>query len=236
MYADFGFKDVHVKFADRPPQRAGSDDVWDRAEAALRQAVEATGLDYTMNPGEGAFYGPKLEFVLRDAIGRDWQCGTLQLDFNLPARLGAEYVDEDGSRKHPVMLHRAILGSFERFIGILIEHYAGRLPVWLAPVQAVVMNITSRQEAYVKGAVESLKNQGVRTEIDLRNEKVGFKIREHTLARVPYLLVVGDREAASGSLAVRTRSGKDLGAMPLGEVAAQITREAVSRGHNLLEE
>ena len=189
-----------------------------------------------MNPGEGAFYGPKLEFVLRDAIGRDWQCGTLQLDFNLPARLGAEYVDEDGSRKHPVMLHRAILGSFERFIGILIEHYAGRLPVWLAPVQAVVMNITSRQEAYVKGAVESLKNQGVRTEIDLRNEKVGFKIREHTLARVPYLLVVGDREAASGSLAVRTRSGKDLGAMPLGEVAAQITREAVSRGHNLLEE
>jgi len=236
MYADFGFKDVHVKFADRPPQRAGSDDVWDRAEAALRQAVEATGLDYTMNPGEGAFYGPKLEFVLRDAIGRDWQCGTLQLDFNLPARLGAEYVDEDGSRKHPVMLHRAILGSFERFIGILIEHYAGRLPVWLAPVQAVVMNITSRQEAYVKGAVESLKNQGVRTEIDLRNEKVGFKIREHTLARVPYLLVAGDREAASGSLAVRTRSGKDLGAMPLGEVAAQITREAVSRGHNLLEE
>ena len=236
MYADFGFKDVHVKFADRPPQRAGSDDVWDRAEAALRQAVEATGLDYTMNPGEGAFYGPKLEFVLRDAIGRDWQCGTLQLDFNLPARLGAEYVDEDGSRKHPVMLHRAILGSFERFIGILIEHYAGRLPVWLAPVQAIVMNITSRQEAYVKGAVESLKNQGVRTEIDLRNEKVGFKIREHTLARVPYLLVAGDREAASGSLAVRTRSGKDLGAMPLGEVAAQITREAVSRGHNLLEE
>ncbi len=236
MYADFGFKDVHVKFADRPPQRAGSDDVWDRAEAALSQAVEATGLDYTMNPGEGAFYGPKLEFVLRDAIGRDWQCGTLQLDFNLPARLGAEYVDEDGSRKHPVMLHRAILGSFERFIGILIEHYAGRLPVWLAPVQAVVMNITSRQEAYVKGAVESLKNQGVRTEIDLRNEKVGFKIREHTLARVPYLLVAGDREAASGSLAVRTRSGKDLGAMPLGEVAAQITREAVSRGHNLLEE
>jgi len=236
MYADFGFREVRVKFADRPPQRAGSDDVWDRAEAALLAAVETTGLEYTMNPGEGAFYGPKLEFVLRDAIGRDWQCGTLQLDFNLPGRLGAEYVDEDGSRKHPVMLHRAILGSFERFIGILIEHYAGRLPVWLSPVQAVVMNITSRQETFAREAVEFLKNQGVRTEIDLRNEKVGFKIREHTLSRVPYLLVAGDREVASRSLAVRTRSGKDLGAMPLEEVAARVTREAAGRGHDSRED
>jgi threonyl-tRNA synthetase len=189
-----------------------------------------------MNPGEGAFYGPKLEFVLRDAIGRDWQCGTLQVDYGIPARLGAEYVAEDGSRRAPVMLHRAILGSFERFIGILIEHYAGKLPTWLAPVQAVVMNITSKQADFAAEAVEFLKNQGVLAESDLRNEKVGFKIREHTLARVPYLLVAGDREVGSRSLAVRTRSGKDLGVMPLEEVAARIVRDAASRGHDLLED
>jgi threonyl-tRNA synthetase len=236
FYQDFGFKDVHVKFSDRPPQRVGSDETWDRAEAALKQAVEATGLEYTLNPGEGAFYGPKLEFVLRDAIGRDWQCGTFQLDFQLPGRLGAEYVTEDGTRKNPVMLHRAILGSFERFIGILIEHYAGKLPVWLSPVQAVVMNITDKQADFAREATEFLKNQGVRAETDLRNEKVGFKIREHTLARVPYLLVAGDREVDSRSLAVRTRSGKDLGVMPLEEVAARITRDAVCRGRDYLEE
>jgi threonyl-tRNA synthetase len=227
---------VRVKFADRPEKRSGSDELWDRAEGALREAVEAAGLPYTMNPGEGAFYGPKLEFVLRDAIGRDWQCGTLQVDYGIPARLGAEYVAEDGSRRAPVMLHRAILGSFERFIGILIEHYAGKLPTWLAPVQAVVMNITSKQAGFAAEAVEFLKNQGVLAESDLRNEKVGFKIREHTLARVPYLLVAGDREVVSRSLAVRTRSGKDLGVMPLEEVAARIVRDAASRGHDLLED
>ena len=236
MYADFGFTDVHVKFADRPEKRSGSDELWDKAEGALRAAVEAAGLAYTMNPGEGAFYGPKLEFVLRDAIGRDWQCGTLQVDYGIPARLGAEFVTEDGTRKSPVMLHRAILGSFERFIGILIENYAGKLPTWLAPVQAVVMNITSKQEGFAAEAAEFLKNQGVRAETDLRNEKVGFKIREHTLARVPYLLVAGDREVDSRSLAVRTRSGKDLGVMPLEEVAARITRDAVSRGRDYLED
>jgi len=236
MYTDFGFTDVRVKFADRPEKRSGSDELWDRAEGALREAVEAAGLPYTMNPGEGAFYGPKLEFVLRDAIGRDWQCGTLQVDYGIPARLGAEYVAEDGSRRAPVMLHRAILGSFERFIGILIEHYAGKLPTWLAPVQAVVMNITSKQADFAAEAVEFLKNQGVLAESDLRNEKVGFKIREHTLARVPYLLVAGDREVGSRSLAVRTRSGKDLGVMPLEEVAARIVRDAASRGHDLLED
>ena len=236
MYADFGFTDVRVKFADRPEKRAGSDETWDRAEAALRDAVEASGLPYTMNPGEGAFYGPKLEFVLRDAIGRDWQCGTLQVDYGIPARLGAEYVAEDGSRRPPVMLHRAILGSFERFIGILIENHAGKLPTWLAPVQAVVMNITDKQADFARDSVEFLKNQGVRAEIDLRNEKVGFKIREHTLARVPYLLVAGDREVDSRSLAVRTRSGNDLGVMPLEEVAARITRDAVCRGRDFLEE
>jgi len=236
VYRDFGFDDVRIKFSDRPPQRAGSDEVWDRAEAALREAVEATGLPYTLNPGEGAFYGPKLEFVLRDAIGRDWQCGTLQLDFVLPGRLGAEYVTEDGERRNPVMLHRAILGSFERFIGILIENFAGRLPTWLAPVQAVVLNITAKQEDFAREAAEILKNQGVRVEVDLRNEKVGYKIREHTLARVPYLLVAGDREVESRSLAVRTRSGKDLGVLPLAEVAAQISRDVASRGRHLLED
>jgi threonyl-tRNA synthetase len=231
VYADFGFTEVRVKFSDRPPQRAGSDEVWDKAEHALKTAVEAAGLEYTLNKGEGAFYGPKLEFVLRDAIGRDWQCGTLQVDFVLPERLGAEYVGEDGTRQRPVMLHRAILGSFERFIGILIENYAGKLPTWLAPTQAVVLNITDRTAEYVEKSAEFLKNQGVRVETDLRNEKVGFKIREHTLRRVPYLLVAGDREAESRSLAVRTQSGQDLGAKSLEEVAALIRSDAASRGH-----
>jgi threonyl-tRNA synthetase len=236
IYAEFGFTDVRVKFSDRPERRAGSDAVWDRAEKALRDAIEGVGLAYTPNPGEGAFYGPKLEFVLRDAIGRDWQCGTLQVDYHIPGTLGAEYVAEDGSRKTPVMLHRAILGSFERFLGILIEHHAGKFPVWLSPTQAVVMNITERQGAFAQECTDFLKNQGVRVESDLRNEKVGFKIREHTLRRVPYLFVAGDREVESRSLAVRTRSGKDLGAMPLEKVAALLASEIAGRGRNCLED
>ncbi len=236
VYADFGFTDVHVKFSDRPAKRAGSDETWDRAEGALKSAVEAAGLAYTLNPGEGAFYGPKLEFVLKDAIGRDWQCGTFQVDFLLPERLGAEYVAEDGGRRAPVMLHRAILGSFERFIAILIEHHAGRFPPWLAPTQAVVLSITDRQAEFVRNAADFLKNQGVRVETDLRNEKVGFKIREHTLRRVPYLLVAGDREIESLSLAVRTRSGKDLGVLPLQEVATRILSDIAGRGRNSLED
>jgi threonyl-tRNA synthetase len=235
VYADFGFVEIAVKFSDRPAKRAGSDETWDRAEHALKSAVEAAGLDYTLNPGEGAFYGPKLEFVLRDAIGRDWQCGTLQVDFILPERLGAEYVGEDGAAHRPVMLHRAVLGSFERFIGILIENYAGRFPAWLAPVQAVVLNITDGQAEYASHAAEFLRNQGLRVETDLRNEKVGFKIREHTLQRVPYLLVAGDREAGSNSLAVRTRNGQDLGAMSLEEIGSKLGREVASRGRIVLE-
>src|SRR5450755_1732651 len=194
IYRDFGFSDVRIKFSDRPAKRVGSDDVWDKAEAALRQASEAARIETTLNPGEGAFYGPKLEFVLRDAIGRDWQCGTLQVDFNLPVRLGASYVGEDSQKHTPVMLHRAMFGSLERFVGILIEHHAGRLPTWLAPVQVVVLGITNSQDKYCQEVAENLKNQGLRVETDLRYEKVGFKIREHALKRVPYLLVAGDRE------------------------------------------
>jgi len=235
IYADFGFTDVRIKFSDRPPKRVGADEVWDQSEAALKQAVTAAGLEYTLNPGEGAFYGPKLEFVLRDAIGRDWQCGTLQVDLNMPGRLGAHYIGEDGQKHTPVMLHRAMFGSLERFTGILIEHFAGKLPTWLAPVQAVVMNITDGQAEYVRSITETLKNQGLRVTSDLRNEKVGFKIREHTLQRVPYLLVAGDREAGSNSLAVRTRSGKDLGAMPVEVLAAKLAEEVASRGQTSLE-
>ncbi len=235
VYADFGFTEIAVKFSDRPEKRLGTDETWDKAEQGLRSAIESAGLAYTMNPGEGAFYGPKLEFVLRDALGRDWQCGTLQLDFQLPGRLGAEYVGEDGVARAPVMLHRAVLGSFERFIGILIENYAGRFPAWLAPVQAVVMNITDGQADYCRQAADFLKNQGFRVEMDLRNEKVGFKIREHTLQRVPYLLVAGDREAGSNTLAVRTRSGKDLGEMPLEGFASKLAEEVASRGRVTLE-
>jgi threonyl-tRNA synthetase len=235
IYRDFGFDEVRVKFSDRPEKRAGSDATWDKAEGALKAAVEAAGLEFTLNPGEGAFYGPKLEFVLRDAIGRDWQCGTLQVDFVLPERLGAEYVGEDGATHRPVMLHRAILGSMERFLGILIENHAGKFPTWLAPVQAVAMNITDGQADYVRRAAEFLKNQGLRVETDLRNEKVGFKIREHTLQRVPYLLVAGDREAGSNTLAVRTRNGKDLGAMPLEALASKLAEEVASRGRVTLE-
>ncbi|MDB6015335.1 MAG: threonyl-tRNA synthetase [Gammaproteobacteria bacterium] len=235
IYRDFGFEDVRVKFADRPPKRVGDDAVWDRAEAALKAATAAAGIEYTLNPGEGAFYGPKLEFVLKDAIGRDWQCGTLQVDFNMPVRLGAYYIDEHSTKRTPVMLHRAIFGSLERFLAILLEHHAGRLPAWLAPVQAVVLGITDRQEAYVKQITETLKNQGFRVEFDLRNEKVGFKIREHTLQRVPYLLVAGDKEVAANLISVRTRSGKDLGTMTPETFAERLRIELDSRGRQLVE-
>lgn len=235
IYRDFGFEDIQIKFSDRPAKRVGSDAIWDRAESALKTAAAAAGLQMSHNPGEGAFYGPKLEFVLRDAIGRDWQCGTLQVDFNLPGRLGASFVAEDSQRRVPVMLHRAIFGSLERFCGILLEHHAGRLPLWLAPVQAVVMAITDRQADYARGIQETLKNQGVRAEADLRNEKIGFKIREHTLQRVPYLLVAGDREAESQSVAVRTRSGKDLGSMSLDMLMQGLKAEVASRGRVVME-
>jgi threonyl-tRNA synthetase len=236
IYRDFGFDDVRVKFADRPPKRVGDDATWDRAETALQAAADAAGITCERNPGEGAFYGPKLEFVLRDAIGRDWQCGTLQVDLNMPGRLGATYVDEASQKRTPIMLHQAIFGSLERFLGILIEHHAGRLPSWLAPVQAVVLNITDKQADYVREVTETLKNQGLRIESDLRNEKVGFKIREHTLQRVPYLLVAGDREVEAKSLAVRTRNGKDLGSMPIETFAQRLSREVASRGRVILED
>jgi threonyl-tRNA synthetase len=235
IYEDFGFQGVRVKFADRPPKRVGSDEVWTIAEEALKAATAAAGVEYTLNPGEGAFYGPKLEFVLKDAIGRDWQCGTLQVDLNMPGRLGAHYIDEASQKRTPVMLHRAIFGSLERFIAILIEHHAGKLPAWLSPVQAVVMNITDRQDDYVRRVVETLKKQGFRVEPDLRNEKVGFKIREHTLRRVPYLLVAGDKEVAANLLSVRTRSGKDLGTMSLETFAERLQTELSSRGRSTLE-
>jgi threonyl-tRNA synthetase len=226
---------VRIKFADRPEKRVGADDVWDRAEEALKGASLAAGIEYTWNRGEGAFYGPKLEFVLKDAIGRDWQCGTLQVDLNMPARLGAYYIDEHSAKRTPVMLHRAILGSLERFFAILLEHHAGRLPAWLAPVQAVVMSITDRQDEFVRRITESLKNQGFRVESDLRNEKVGFKIREHTLQRVPYLLVAGDKEVAANTVSVRTRSGKDLGSMPVETFAERLRVELDSRGRQSME-
>jgi threonyl-tRNA synthetase len=235
IYRDFGFEEVAIKYADRPPKRVGDDAIWDRAEAALKAASDAAGIEYTLNKGEGAFYGPKLEFVLRDAIGRDWQCGTLQVDLNMPERLGAYYIDEHSARRTPVMLHRAMFGSLERFFAILLEHHAGKLPAWLSPVQAVVMSITDRQEEYVRRVTEILKNQGFRVESDLRNEKVGFKIREHTLKRVPYLLVAGDKEVAANTLSVRTRSGKDLGSMVPETFAERLRVELESRGRKTLE-
>jgi threonyl-tRNA synthetase len=236
IYRDFGFDDVRIKFSDRPLKRVGTEEIWDKSEAALRQACEAAGIETTLNPGEGAFYGPKLEFVLRDAIGRDWQCGTLQVDFNLPVRLGAHYIGEDSHKHTPVMLHRAMFGSLERFIGILIEHHEGKLPLWLAPVQAVVIGITERQAKYCLEMAENLKNQGVRVETDLRNEKLGYKIREHTIKRVPFLLVAGDKEVEGRTLAVRTRSGKDLGSFEFAELCALLCDEIASHGRIALED
>jgi threonyl-tRNA synthetase len=222
VYRDFGFADIAVKIALRPDKRIGDDAMWERAENALRSALRACGIEWEELPGEGAFYGPKIEYHLRDSIGRAWQVGTMQVDFFMPGRLGAEYVTEDSSRKTPVMLHRAIVGSLERFIGMLIEHHAGAMPPWLAPVQAVVLNITDAQADYAAGVAKDLANQGFRVESDLRNEKIGYKIREHTLQKVPFLLVAGDRERDNGTIAVRTRSGEDLGAMSLVDFVAKL--------------
>ncbi len=232
IYADFGFEDVLVKFSDRPEVRAGEDEVWDKAETALLDAVNAAGLEVELNPGEGAFYGPKLEFVLRDAIGRDWQCGTFQVDFVLPERLNATYVDESGERRRPVMLHRAILGSFERFIGVLIEHYAGRFPLWLAPVQAVVATITSDADNYAREVFARLREAGLRAELDLRNEKIGYKVREHSVAKVPVMLVVGRREAEQGTAALRRLGSKEQEILAVADSIHTLLEEAAvpSRG------
>jgi threonyl-tRNA synthetase len=226
VYADFGFEEVLVKLSTRPENRVGSDEIWDKAEHALERALNARGLDWDLQPGEGAFYGPKIEFSLKDCIGRVWQCGTIQVDFSMPGRLGAEFVDEQGERQAPVMLHRAILGSLERFVGILIEHHAGAMPVGLAPVQAMVFGITDTQAETVEQAAKTLRNQGLRVESDLRNEKVGYKIREHSMQRIPYLLIIGEREMETGSVSVRARGGEDLGSMTLDAFAARLAEEA----------
>jgi len=230
IYGDFGFEAVEIKFADRPPVRVGSDAVWDRAEHDLKAAVEAAGFAYTYNPGEGAFYGPKLEFHLRDALGRQWQCGTVQLDFNMPGRLGAVYVGEDGGRHTPVMLHRAILGSVERFIGILIEHYAGHFPLWLAPVQAVVASITDEAAAYAEEVAGGLRAVGLRVVSDTSNEKIGYKVREHSLAKVPVMLVAGRREAEQRSLSLRRLGSPAQEALALAEAVARLKEEAAPPG------
>ena len=236
VYADFGFTEIIYRLSTRPPERVGSDEDWDRAEAALGQALDAKELPWQELPGEGAFYGPKIEFSLKDCIGRVWQLGTIQVDFSMPGRLDAQYVAEDGSRQVPVMLHRAILGSFERFIGILIEQYEGAFPFWLAPEQAVVMNITDSQADYAQEVAKSLQNNGFRAICDLRNEKIGFKIRGHSMQRVPYILVVGDKEKESRTVAVRTRDGKDLGSLPLEQVLTMFSEETEQRGRICVEE
>jgi threonyl-tRNA synthetase len=230
VYRDFGFHEVLYKVATRPAARIGSDDLWDKAENALMESLRRSGCDYTVSPGDGAFYGPKIEYTLKDAIGRQWQCGTIQVDFSLPIRLGAEYVAEDNSRKTPVMLHRAILGSFERFIGMLIENHAGALPVWLAPVQACVMNISENQADYARHVTQTLQKQGLRVESDLRGEKITYKIRDRSLQKIPYLIVVGDKEKESGSVAVRARGGKDLGVMSL-QALTDLLRSDIDSKH-----
>jgi threonyl-tRNA synthetase len=229
VYRDFGFTEIAIKLALRPDKRLGSDDTWDRAETALRDALKACAVEWSELPGEGAFYGPKIEYHLKDSIGRSWQCGTMQVDFSMPERLGAEYVAEDNARKIPVMLHRAIVGSLERFIGILIENHAGAMPLWLAPVQAVVLTITDRQSAYAAAVGERLRAAGFRVRADLRNEKITYKIREHSLQKLPYQLIVGDKEMQAESVAVRTRSGEDLGAMPVDALLARLQHEAAAR-------
>ena len=228
VYKDFGFNDVLIRLSTRPEQRVGSDEEWDKAEAALTEALDSKGLDWQLLPGEGAFYGPKIEFSLRDCLGRVWQCGTIQVDFSMPGRLNAQFVAEDGSRKTPVMLHRAILGSFERFIGILIEQYEGAFPPWLAPIQAVILNITDSQSEYAQKIEKKLQNKGFRVVSDLRNEKIGFKIREHTLQKVPFLLVVGDKEVETGTISVRERGGNDLGSLDL-DAFERLLEQAIAR-------
>ncbi len=236
VYQDFGFTDVIYRLSTRPENRVGSDESWDKAEKALADALDAKNLPWEELPGEGAFYGPKIEFSLKDCLDRVWQCGTIQVDFSMPGRLDAQYVDEEGNRQVPVMLHRAILGSFERFIGILIEHHEGKFPTWLAPEQAVVMNITDRQAEYAENVANSLKGLGFRAFSDLRNEKIGFKIREHTLQRIPYLIVVGDKEQESSKVAVRTRSGEDLGVMSMSELESLLKADVENRGLNKSED
>ena len=229
VYKDFGFEKIDVVLSTRPKQRVGSDEMWDQAEGALDAVLKAKELPFYLQPEEGAFYGPKIEFSLKDCLGRVWQCGTIQVDFSMPERLDAQYVSEGGEKKTPVMLHRAILGSLERFIGILIEEYEGRFPVWLAPIQVIIMNITDKQNDFVRKVQEILENQGLRVDMDLRNEKIGFKIREHTLQRVPYLLVVGDREVENEQVAVRTRSGENLGTLSVGEFSTLLKSDIASR-------
>jgi threonyl-tRNA synthetase len=228
-YADFGFIDVLVKLSTRPEKRVGSDESWDKAEAALAAALEKNRLAYDLQPGEGAFYGPKIEFTLKDSLGRLWQCGTIQLDFNLPVRLGAEFVDEDNSRKAPVMLHRAILGSMERFIGILIEHHAGNFPMWLAPVQVMVMNISENQADYAEKVTQSLRKAGIRAVSDLSNNKINYKIREHSLQKLPYQVVVGDKEMEANLVSVRARGNQDLGQLDLEALVARLKMEIEGR-------
>ena len=228
VYEDFGFTDVKVKFSDRPEKRAGSDEIWDRAERALTEATEAAGLSYTLNSGEGAFYGPKLEFVLQDAIGRDWQCGTLQVDFVMPERLNASYVAEDGSKRRPVMLHRAILGSFERFLAILVENFAGRFPLWLAPLQVVVAPITNDTDSYAREVAEALAAKGLRVETDLRNEKINLKVREHSLAKVPVIAVVGGREAEQRTVTLRRLGDKGQETLALEQALTTLESEAAA--------
>jgi threonyl-tRNA synthetase len=230
VYADFGFDEIPIKLSTRPPKRVGSDEQWDKAEAALKTALERKGLRYELQPGEGAFYGPKIEFSLKDSLARVWQCGTMQLDFSMPGRLGAEYVAEDNTRRVPVMLHRAILGSFERFIGILLEHFAGAMPVWLAPVQVMVMTITGHQSDYAGRIASELRQAGLRVEADLRNEKISYKIREHSLQKLPYQVIVGDKEVAAQKVAVRTRKGEDLGQMSLADFILKIRADAALLG------
>jgi len=230
VYTDFGFRQLQYKLSTRPVNRIGSDEAWDRAEHALEHALNGKNLPWDLQPGEGAFYGPKIEFSLHDSIGRVWQCGTIQVDFSMPGRLGATYIAADGTKQVPVMLHRAIFGSLERFIGILIEEYAGAFPPWLAPVQAVILTITDKQGVYARDLADKLKKQGFRVELDLRNEKIGFKIREHTLQRVPYLLVIGEKEAQNVTLAVRTRTGEDLGSMTPQAFSERLTQEIASHG------
>ena len=229
VYADFGFRDIIYKVATRPEARIGSDQIWDKAEHALMQSLRASGCPFEVSPGDGAFYGPKIEYTLKDAIGRQWQCGTMQVDFSMAERLGAEYVAEDSSRRHPVMLHRAIVGSLERFIGILIEQHAGALPTWLAPTQVVAACITGSQAGYAEEVAKTLQKQGVRAAVDLRNEKITYKIREHSLQKVPYILVVGDKEKASGTVAVRARGNLDLGAMAVGDFCSRVTTDIAGR-------
>jgi threonyl-tRNA synthetase len=226
IYKDFGFENVRIKFSDRPEKRVGDDTVWDKSEKALKEAMEITGLKYTLNPGEGAFYGPKLEFVLRDAIGRDWQCGTLQVDLNLPGRLGATFIDEGGQKKTPVMLHRALFGSLERFTGILIEHYSGHLPLWLSPVQVMIVTITSDSDDYGYEVLKELKSLGIRTEIDIRNEKIGYKIREHSNSKVPIIIAIGKKESEERSVSVRRLGSQETKTMKLDEIKNILQQES----------